>query len=91
MDRTVDDTGFDKVTYENEEWNLGGGPFVQLVFRINDRISLSTDGALYFKHFNTTENELFENFPDFNNELSKTTGQKLEVFLPTSLFIHFHF
>ena len=69
----------------------GPPPFVQLVFRINDRISLSTDAALYFNHFNRTENELFENFPDFNNELSKTTGQKLEVFLPTSLFIHFHF
>jgi hypothetical protein len=91
IDKTVDDTGFDKVTHEDEEWNLGAGPFVQLVFRINDRISLSTDAALYFKHFNRTENELFENFPDFNNELSKTTGQKLEVFLPTSLFIHFHF
>jgi len=91
LDKTVDDTGFDKVTTENEEWNIGAGPFAQLIFRINDRISISTDAGLYFNHFNSRENELFENFPDFNNELSQTTGQKLEVFLPTSLFIHFHF
>lgn len=91
LDKTVDDTGFDKVTTENKAWNIGAGPFAQLIFRINDRISLSTDSALYFNHFNIEENELFENFPDFNNQLSQTTGQKLEVYLPTSLFIHFHF
>ncbi len=91
LDKTIDDTGFDKVTMQMREWSIGGGPFAQVIFRINDRISLSTDAAVYFTHFDSQEKEIFENFPEFDNELSNTTGQRLDVFLPTSLFIHFHF
>ena len=91
LDKVVDDTGFDKVTMQTREWSLGGGPFAQIVFKINNRISISTDAALYFTHFDNQEKEIFENFPEFDNELSNTTGQRLDVFLPTSLFIHFHF
>ena len=91
LDKLVDDTGFDKITNQDREWTLGGGPFVQIVFRISDRISLSTDAALYFTHFNSQSKEIFENFPEFDNVISNTTGQELGAFLPTSLFIHFHF
>lgn len=91
LDRTTNDSGFDKITDEIETWSLGGGPFIQLGYRLSQRISLSAESALYARHFNTTHSELFENFPDFNNELSETTGQQLDTFLPTSLFLHFHF
>ena len=91
LDKTIDDTGFDRVTQTTEAWDLGIGPFAQVVFRISPRISLSTEASIYARHFSSTVREEFENFPDFNNQLSKTNGQELDVFLPTSLFIHFHF
>lgn len=91
LDRTIDDTGFDRVTDATEGWNIGIGPFAQIIYRLSPRISLSTEASLYALHFNSTVREEFENFPDFNNLVSKTTGQRLDVFLPTSLFIHFHF
>lgn len=91
LDKEVDNTGFDKVTQSAESWNIGLGPFAQVIFKLSPRISLSTEASLYGKYFNTVVGEEFENFPDFNNQSSKTAGQKLDVFLPTSLFIHFYF
>ncbi len=91
LDKNVDNTGFDQVTHSTEGWNIGVGPFAQVIFRINSRISLSTEASLYGTYFSVKEIEEFENFPDFNNVISETTGQKLAVYLPTSLFIHFHF
>lgn len=91
LDETTNDTGFDKITDEDEEWNVGGGPFVQVLFFISPRISIATETGLYFRHFETTTTELFENFPDFNNQLSKTTGSELDFILPTSIFLQFHF
>ena len=89
--KTIDDTGFDKVTDQIETESIGLGPFVQIAFQATNRISIRTESALYARRFKTTHTELFENFPDFNNELSKTTGTTLDTFLPTSIFIHLHF
>jgi len=91
VEKTTDDTGFDKVTDEVESQRIGGGPFVQIDYKISPRVSLGTEAALYFSHKQTTHTELFENFPDFNNQLSKTTGTQLDTFLPTSIFVHLHF
>ena len=91
IEKTIDDTGFDKITDEIETQSFGGGPFIQIAYRFSNRISIRTESALYIQRFNTTHTELFENFPDFNNQLSKTTGTTLDTFLPTSIFVHLHF
>jgi hypothetical protein len=91
LDKITEDSGFDRVTNKTEGWNIGVGPFAQIIFKLSPRVSLSTEAALYGKHFSTTVSEEFDNFPDFNNVSSKTTGQSIDFFIPTSLFIHFHF
>jgi hypothetical protein len=85
------DTGFDAVSEEEETWGLGAGPFIQLAFRISPRVSISTEAGFYGRYSESTLTETFENFPDFNNELSKTTGWALETSLPSAIFIQFHF
>lgn len=85
------DTGFDAVSEEDETWSAGAGPFVQLAFRISPRVSISTEAGFYARYFENTITETFENFPDFNTELSKTTGWTLDSFLPSAIFIQFHF
>ena len=90
-DQESNDTGFDKITDEFERTAFGGGPFIQVAFRLNKRISLATESALYVNSFEETQTRIFKNFPDFNDELSKSTGTELEIFLPTSLFLQFHF
>ena len=91
IDKHIDDTGFDKITNQTEDWNVGVGPFIQITFFITPRISLATEAAGYFRRFESSTTELFENFPDFNDEISSTAGTELDLILPTSLFIQFHF
>ncbi|MDX1408460.1 MAG: hypothetical protein R3330_10015, partial [Saprospiraceae bacterium] len=91
LEEITDDSGFDKITDEMESQRIGGGPFIQLSYQLSPRISLRTESALYINRYKETHTEIFENFPDFNNQLSKTTGTALDVHLPASLFVQFHF
>ena len=90
-DKNTLDTGFDAVSKETERWSIGAGPYVQLVFFLAPRISIATETGLYFRSFETTTTERFKNFPEFDNQISKTTGTELDFILPTALFIQFHF
>ena len=89
--QVTNDTGFDKVTEEDKAWSIGTGPFINLAFYIAPRVSIGTESGLYFRYFENTTTELFENFPEFDNQKSKTTGSELSIILPTALFIQFHF
>lgn len=91
LEEITDDSGFDKITQEMEDQGIGGGPFLQLTWHVSPRISLRTESAFYATRYKTTHTEIFENFPDFNNQLSKTTGTRLDIYLPASIFVQFHF
>ncbi len=90
-DRSIEDSGFDRITDQVETKNFGAGPFIQIAFQLSRRVSLGTDSALYWIHEKSTHTELFENFPDFNNVLSENSGSKLELTLPNTIFVRLHF
>ena len=90
-ERNIEDSGFDRITDQEEIETFGGGPFLQLDFHLSKRISLGAESALYWLHKSSTHTQLFENFPDFNTILSKNSGSELEVALPNTLFIRIHF
>ena len=67
VDKTIIDSGFDKVTDISSTLGYGGGLVVGFQFYINEHLSLATEGAAYFRNMTTTTARLFENFPDFDD------------------------
>lgn len=90
-ERNIEDSGFDRITDQEEVETYGGGPFIQLSFQLSKRVSLSAESAAYWQHRNTTQTQLFENFPDFNNVISENSGSELAVTLPNTIFVRLHF
>jgi hypothetical protein len=90
-DRDIEDSGFDRITNQVETRAFGGGPFIQIAYQISRRISLSTESTAYWTHATTEHVERFQNFPDFNTILSKTTSDGLDLTLPNTIFLRFHF
>lgn len=91
VDKTIIDSGFDKVTDISSTLGYGGGPVVGLQFYINEHLSVATEGVAYFRNLETTTARLFENFPDFDDDINTTTSQDLVNQLPSSIYIIYRF
>ena len=84
-DVTTFDSGFDVVTTTTDQNSYGGGPVLGIQFFINKRMSLSTEGAMYYIYSNTEERITSQGFPDVNST-RKIENQQFTFNLPTSLF-----
>lgn len=69
-------------------WGLG--PVIGFEFALNSRLSLSTEGSLYFMHTHQNEKYLNKNTPQSNLEnTSKNSYMSIQV--PLSLYINYRF
>ena len=91
VDKTIIDSGFDKVTDISSALGYGGGPVIGFQFYINNHLSLATEGAAYFRNVETTTARLFENFPDFDDDINTTSSQDVVNQLPSSIYIIYRF
>ncbi len=91
MDKTIIDSGFDKVSEYERSLGLGLGSAVGLQFYINEHLSLSTEGAIYFVGQENTSARLFQNFPDFDDVLNTTQEFHFNSILPTSIYLNYKF
>lgn len=91
LSKTVIDTGFDVVTFEDKSFAIGGGPVLGLYFNINDKISLYTETAAYFTNGNISKSQDFKNFPEFNQNSDDITETTFVIHVPTSLYLVFTF
>jgi hypothetical protein len=57
-----------KIITETKSTSVGGGPVVGLQFRLNKRISLLAEGALYYQNSKTTDRSDIPSFPDNNSK-----------------------
>jgi hypothetical protein len=57
-----------KIITETKSTSVGGGPVVGLQFRLNKRISLLAEGALYYQNSKTTDMSDIPSFPDNNSK-----------------------
>lgn len=57
-----------KIITETKSTSIGGGPVVGLQFRLNKRISLLAEGALYYQNTKTTDMSDIPSFPDNNSK-----------------------
>ena len=83
-------TTTDVVTSKSNTWSIGGGPSLGIQFKINNRMGLFTETAIYYTYSSQKSTHSFANFPEFYDETSATEN-KLEFIVPLSLFFYVRF
>jgi hypothetical protein len=87
----IEDSGFDRVTTRRLQWNAGVGPVLDFRFFVHPRISLGTEASLLYSVTRSELQQLFTNFPDFNNTLDIVKGNTVDVVEPATVYLRFHF
>jgi hypothetical protein len=85
------DSGFDRVITRRLQWNAGVGPVIDFRFFVHPRISLGTEASLIYSWSRSELQEIFTNFPEFNNTEDVVEGSSLEVIEPATIYLRFHF
>jgi hypothetical protein len=86
----IEDSGFDRVTTRRLQWNAGGGVILDFRYFVHPRISLSTDAGLIYSYGQSELQQLFTNFPDFDNTKDTVIERKLSVAEPMTIYLRFH-
>jgi len=86
----IEDSGFDRVTTRRLQWNGGAGPILDFRFFVHPRISLGTDAGLIYSYSQSELQQLFTNFPDFDNTKDKVIERKLITAEPMTIYMRFH-
>jgi len=87
----IEDSGFDRVTTRRLQWNAGLGPVVDFRFFVHPRISLGTEASLIYSVTHAELQQLFTNFPDFDNTKETTRGDSIAFVEPATIYLRFHF
>lgn len=86
-----EDSGFDRVITRRLQWNAGLGPVIDFRYFVHPRISLGTEASLIYSVTRSELQQIFTNFPDFDNTKETVEGNSLEVIGPASIYLRFHF
>ena len=86
----IEDSGFDRVTTRRLQWNGGAGPVLDIRYYVHPRISIGTDAALIYTYGQSELQQLFTNFPEFDNTKDKVIERKLNVAEPMTIYLRFH-
>ena len=86
-----EDSGFDRVITRRLEWNAGLGPVIDFRYFVHPRISLGTEASLIYSVTRSELQQIFTNFPDFNNTKETVEGNSLVVNEPATIYLRFHF
>jgi hypothetical protein len=87
----TEDSGFDRVITRRLQWNAGLGPVLDFRFFVHPRISLGTEASLLYSITRSELQQIFTNFPDFNNTLDTVKGNSVDVVEPATIYLRFHF
>jgi hypothetical protein len=85
------DSGFDRVTTRRLQWNGGAGPMADIRFFVHPRISLGVQAGIVYNYSHAELQELFTNFPEFDNTKEKSIEQRVEILEPATIHFRFHF
>lgn len=69
------------------QYSYGGGPMIRMLYKLSDRVSLSTESSLYFIHANVENTFSINNVKDGNEK----SIYNFKLSLPQSLFINIAF
>lgn len=87
----TEDSGFDRLITRRLQWNTGLGPVIDFRHFIHPRISLGTEAGLLYTLTRSELQQLFTNFPDFNNTKDIVKGNHVDVEEPATIYLRFHF
>jgi hypothetical protein len=87
----TEDSGFDRVITRRLQWNAGLGPVLDFRYFVHPRISLGTEASLVYSVTRSELQQIFTNFPDFDNTKETIEGNSLEVIGPSTIYLRFHF
>lgn len=86
---TINSFGIEDLSSIENIYGFGGGPILGLLFHLNDRIALSTEGSVYgVILYNNSTQEVGNGLPATENN---STGFRLLPAVPSSLYIIFSF
>lgn len=91
QDDIIEDSGFDKVVTRRLQWNVGIGPMIDFRFYVHPRISLGMDASLIYSVNHSELEQIFTNFPDFNNTKDTVEGDEITFDEPATIYLRFHF
>ncbi len=87
----TEDSGFDEVITRRLEWNVGIGPVIDVRYFVHPRISLGLETSLIYSISQSELQQLFTNFPDFDNTKETVKSNALTVVEPATIYLRFHF
>ncbi len=87
----TEDSGFDEIITRRLQWNAGIGPVIDFRFYVHPRISLGTEASLQYVYSKSELQQLFTNFPDFDNTKDIVEMHEVEVNEPATIYLRFHF
>lgn len=87
----IEDSGFDQVITRRLQWNAGLGPVIDFRFFLQPRISLGMEASLIWSATHSEHQQLFTNFPEFNDTKETIEGSEINVLEPSTIYFRFHF
>jgi len=87
----IEDSGVDVVTTQSLTLQWGAGPVAGVWFNLNAHLSIYTEGAAYLLLGSQDRTRQFENFPEFDDELSSRSTRDLRFHIPGTLFLIYRF
>ena len=91
IDEQINNSGFDIVTIANNTSGIGGGPVLGVQFRLTEKLMLGTEGVFYFTQTENRSSTTFANFAEFNTEAEIVKNKEIVTYLPSTLYLIFHF
>jgi len=81
--------GFEDLSSFENVYGIGGGPVLGVLFRLNNRVALSTEGSIYGVFlYNDSRQDIGNGLPPTENS---STGLRLLPAVPSSLYVIFSF
>ena len=85
------DSGFDVVTTAERSKGIGVGPVIGLSYFITPRLALFAEGSVIGQIASAESARLFQNFPQFDDEIEKVSSNNVSIQLPATMYIAFIF
>lgn len=85
------DSGFDVVTVAERQKGIGAGPVIGLSYFFTPRFACFVEGGLMAEFSQTESARLFQNFPQFDDEISRVNSTNITVNLPATFYFAFFF
>ena len=91
FDERISSSGFDEVVISDNQVGSGGGLAIGVQYALTPKLMLGTEAAFYYLDVERKQMTTFENLPEFNTDPEISNSRTTQSFLPSSIYLIFHF